>query len=104
MHIATPTALIVTAFVASLVLVMQRGDRLAPGVAVIASGLQALIVLGIVSISVARFRIDLILASLLFAAAAICWSRSSTKSAVTASTIAAAVGLLQVLDAIGFLR
>jgi hypothetical protein len=104
MHVATPTALIVTAFIASLVLLMQRGDRLAPGVAVIASGLQALIVLHIVSISVARFRIDLILASLLFAAGAICWSRSSTKSAVTASVLVATVGLLQVLGAIHFLQ
>jgi hypothetical protein len=104
MHIETTTALILTALAAAIVLLLDRGDRLFPGLAVLAAGLEALIAFDIVKISVAKFRIDLILAALLVIAGGWCWSKSSTKSAIAAATVVVLVGLLQLLGGLRVLR
>ena len=98
------TAMVVAALVASIILVLHRGDRLFPVIALVVSALEALIVFRIVSLSVASFRIDVILPALLALAGGICWSRSSEKSTITASTIVTLVGLIQLFLAIHLLR
>jgi hypothetical protein len=100
MHIQLMTALIVTSLVASGVLVMNRGDRIFPIIAILAAGLLALIHFNIISLSVMRFRIDVILPALLTLAGAICWGRASAKSTSTASTLVITCGLIMLLGAL----
>jgi hypothetical protein len=100
MYIQLGTGLVLAAFAASVVLVFDRRDRVAPIIAVIASGLSAAIVLGIVSISSTKFRIDLILPAVLVVAAAVCWGRAAAKATVTAAAVVFVIGLIQVLGAL----
>jgi len=97
MHISFGHALVVSALVASIVLIFHRDDRLFPVLALVASGLEALQVFNIISLSSGKFRIDVILAALLAVAGAICWSREDGKICVTAATVATLVGVLQLL-------
>ncbi|MDB4959754.1 MAG: hypothetical protein JWO36_7323 [Myxococcales bacterium] len=100
MHIHFGTALIVAALVASILLVLNRGDRLFPMVAIVASGVEALIAFGILTLSVSTFRIDVILPAALTIAGGICWARSSVKSTIAASTVVLMVGVMQLLLAL----
>lgn len=104
MHFDTGTALIVTALVAAIVLITERGDRLFPGLAVLAAGVEALIAFDIMKLSVSSFRIDLILAGLLTVAGAVCWGRTAAKPQVTAATLVTAVGVLQLLASLNVLN
>jgi len=61
MHVSFPTALVVSALIASIVLVLNRGDRLWPVVACVAAGIEALMVFNLLQMSVSKFRIDVIL-------------------------------------------
>lgn len=97
-------ALIVSGLVGAILLLLQGGDRLFPMVAVITTLLQTLIVFGVMQLSLAKYRIDVILPGLLVLAAAICWSRASAKTATTAATVVLFSGVLQLLFAIDMLR
>ena len=98
------TALIVGALLASLTLVLGGGDRLVPMIALVACAIEALITFHVIQLSLAKFRIDVILPALLVVTGGICWSRSATKSAITASTVVAIVGLIQLVLAIRVFR
>ena len=100
MHISFGTALVVVALVGSIVLLLNKSDRLWPMVATIVAGIEALLVFGIVTMSVAKFRIDVILPALLLIAGGICWSRSSGKGTTTAATCVALVAALQLMFAL----
>lgn len=104
MSIDFGTALIVGALLASLTLVLGGGDRLVPMIALAACAIEALIAFHVIQLSLAKFRIDVILPAVLAVTGAICWSRSATKSAITASTVIAIVGLSQLLRSIHVLR
>jgi hypothetical protein len=104
MHVSSGTALVVTALIASLMLLLGRSERVFSIVAVLASGLEALLAFDIITFSVKKLRIDVVLPALLVVAGAVCWSRLSTKGQVTAATTVALVGLLQLLSAIDVLR
>jgi hypothetical protein len=104
MHVATSTALIVTALVASVYLLTHFTDRLFAVLALAASGVEALITFKIVSISITKLRIDLALAVLLFVGGAVCLHRASAKAGVVASAVVALIGLQQVLSALHVLR
>lgn len=104
MHVATSTALVVTALVSAAYLLMNKGDRMYPVIAVVIAGIEALIAFKIMSISVTKFRIDVALAGALAVVGAICWHRSSTKGAITASVAVTLIGLLQLLTALKVLR
>jgi hypothetical protein len=95
MHIELGTVLILSALISALVLALNRGDRIFPIVALIATGLQAAIHFGILSLSVAKFRIDVILPALLVIAGGVCWARASRKPTVTAATVLFAIGALE---------
>ena len=101
MHLTYATSLVVTALLASIVLATARGDRIFPLLALLSSGLQTLIPFDAITFSVRSFRIDVVLPALLLLAGAVCWFRLSTKGQVTAATLVSAVGLLQVLSAVG---
>ena len=97
------TALILVALASSLVLVMQKSERLFPMIALVAAGMEALLAFGLVSLSVASFRIDVILPALLVIAGIVCWSRSTAKGTTTASTLISLIGLMQLLTSLRFL-
>jgi hypothetical protein len=98
MHVHT--ALVVVALVSSITLMLEQSGRTVALVAVIASGVEALLAFGLMSLSVAKFRIDVVLPALLAISGAIAWARSSAKHAVTAATLVTAVGALQLLGAL----
>src|SRR5688572_30800562 len=103
MHIEFGTALVITTLVASLVLLIQKTDRMFPMLAVIAAGVQTLMVFGIMSLTLAKFRIDVILPALLLVAGAVCWGKTSTKGGITSATIVALSGAMQLFLALRLL-
>ena len=58
MHVEHSTALIVVALVSSIILVLNRGDRLWPVIAVVATGIVALMHFGVITLSLGKFRVD----------------------------------------------
>ncbi len=101
MHFGLGHSLVAIAVVASIWLVLQGGDRLFPVLALVASGVEALIGFGIISLSVAKYRIDVILPALLVVAAVMCWTRATVKGTITAATAAGLVGAVQLFIAVG---
>ena len=104
MHINMGEALIVAAVVSTIILVLDRGDRLWPVLAAVAAGVEALLAFHIISLSISSFRIDVVLSAMLAISAGICWVRSGGKSAITAATIATMVGAMQLLAALSILK
>ena len=95
MHVELATLLITSALISALVLALHRGDRILPVIAVIAAGILAAIHFGLLSLSVAKFRIDVILPALLVIAGAVCWARAAVKPTITAATVLFAVGAIE---------
>jgi hypothetical protein len=91
---------VVVALASSALLLAQAGERLFAGIAFIAAGVEALLVFHLMTLSLAKFRIDVILPALLVVGGGMAWYRSSGKSHVTAATLITVVGLLQLLEAI----
>ena len=102
MHIHIGNALVIVAFVSSIVLLLQS-ERTIALIALVASGIETLLVFGLMSLSLARFRVDVVLPALLAIAGAIAWARASGKHVVTAATLVACVGTLQLLEALRIL-
>lgn len=100
MHIDFGTALIMATLCAALVLLVHRSDRMFPTVAVVAAGLEALMAFGVLTLTLAKFRVDVILPALLVISGAACWGKASTKTAITAATILTLVGAMQLLLAL----
>jgi hypothetical protein len=98
MHIELSTVLAVTALLSALVL--MKTDRLFALVALAAAGIQTLMAFGIMTLTLAKFRIDVILPALLLIAGGVCWSKVATKSAITAATIITLLGGLELLIAL----
>ena len=95
-----PTVQIVIALVASVVLLLQIPAKLFPALALLASGLEALLVFRIVQFSIRGVDLWLVLGAVLVVAAAIVWARNDNKLGVTAATAVALVGAMQVMGAI----
>jgi hypothetical protein len=104
MHVATHTALVVTALVAALVLVMPRGDRLYPGIAALGALIETLIVFHAITISVKWLRMDLLLGGMVLVGGGIAWGRASGKTGIAAATVVTMIGAMQVLAALDVLR
>ena len=100
MNISYAEALIVTAFAASLLLALGRAERVFSVIALVVSGIEALIVFDVITFKVKPFRLDLVFPALLVVAGLVCWSRLSTKGQVTAATIVSLVGVIQLLTAL----
>jgi hypothetical protein len=102
MHFDLATVLIASLVVASVVLVLQSGDRVFAITALVASGLEALIAFRIISLSSARFRVDAILPAIIVVAGAVCWARGATKSTITAATTLVVISATQLARALHF--
>ena len=94
------TLLVLTAVVGSVVLVAQSTARTFPLVALVASGLEALLAFRIVSFSVSGINILFLLALALLVGGGASWMHSTGKSTVTAATAVAMVGAVQVLGSL----
>ena len=92
--------MIVVALVSSVMLLLGKAERTVALVAVIASGVEALLAFGLMSLSLAKFRVDVILPALITVAGAIAWARASGKHAITAGTLVTLVGALQLAAAL----
>lgn len=99
-HMNVATALVLVGLVSSIVLLLQKEERTIPIVAVLASGIEALLAFGLMSLSLAKFRVDVVLPAVLAVAGVIAWTRASTKHTITASALIAAVGAVQLLGAL----
>jgi len=102
MDITLSMALVLAAVVASVVLLVQERGLAAAG-CLLASGLEALIVFGWVSLHVRSLSVGLILAAVLAVAGAIAWGRAASKMSASAATIVTLVGTVQVLLMLGVL-
>ena len=100
MHFSLGHALVITALVASIYLVFNRGDRLFPVIALVASGLMAAIIWNFISLSSGKFRVDVILPAVLLVSGVVCWTRMSGKAEVTAATAAALAGAVMLAEAL----
>ena len=101
MNFNMATVLVALVFGCSVYLFLNKTDRLWPIVAVIASGIWLLLVMGLMSLSVAKFRTDVILPAVLLLAGILCWTKVSTKGTITAATV---VTLLAGVELLGALR
>ena len=100
MHLALHHVLVVAAVAGSLILTLERGGRIFPIVALVASGIAALMAFGLMSLSLARYRVDLILPAIMFVAGALCWGRSTTRPTITAATTVVLASLILLLSAL----
>ena len=100
MHVHFGTALVVTALISAVVLLLNKTDRIFPLVALVVAGLEALIAFEIISLSSGKFRIDVILPAALVIATGATWSKAASKPAVTAATAGFLVGAIQLLLAL----
>ncbi len=89
------TLMVLVALAASLVLVTQASARLFPIIALVASGLEALIAFKIVSFSVHGVNVGLILGLALVVAGGVSWAQTDSKTPVTAATAVALIGAIQ---------
>ena len=94
------TLLVLTAVVGSVVLVAQSTSRLFPLIALVASGLEALLAFKIVSFSVSGINVLFILALALLVGGGASWMHATAKPSVTAATAVAMVGAVQVLGSL----
>lgn len=99
MHLSYSTLPLAATTAASLYLLLQ-GDKKYATVAFIVSLLELLLALHIITFSIVKFRVDLIMAAVLAVAGCLCWGKSSSKGAVTASTIVSLIGLMQLVLAL----
>jgi hypothetical protein len=98
MHIELGTVLALTALLSSLVL--MKTDRVFALVALAAAAIQTLMAFGIMTLTLAKFRIDVILPALLLVAGAVCWTKVATKAVITAATVITLLGTLELLIAL----
>jgi uncharacterized membrane protein YqgA involved in biofilm formation len=102
MHFDMSTVLAAIALVASMFLIQT--DRLFPIIALVASGAQFLLALGLVTLSIAKFRIDVILPALLLVSGAFCWTKVSSKYLITAATTITLLGAIELVTALRLLH
>jgi hypothetical protein len=87
MNFNMTTVLVILTLCSAIYLLMNYGDRMVPTIAVIAAGIWTAVVFGVMSLTLAKFRIDVIIPAVLVVCGVICWMRTSTKGTTTASTL-----------------
>jgi hypothetical protein len=93
-------ALAVAALAASIVLLFAAVGRPLAVVALVASGLEVAMALGALRLHVAGVPLGLVLGLALALPGLLAWLRASSKAAVSAATVVAVVGVLQVVVAV----
>ena len=91
------TALAVAALVASVILLMAHVSRGLALLALVASGIEVLMAFGYLNLRVRDVPLQLVFGLLIAIPAILIWLRVNAKTAVSAASILALVGALQVL-------
>lgn len=91
------TALAVAALAASIVLFLAHASRGLSLIALVASGLEVMMAFGYLALRVSGISLQLVFGLLIAVPAVLIWLRSSAKTAVSAASILALVGALQVI-------
>lgn len=93
-------ALAVAALAASVALFLSSQARTLAIVALVASGLEVAMALGLLRLSVAGVPLSVVLGLALAIPGVLAWLRASAKTAVSAAALVAFVGALQVLSSL----
>jgi hypothetical protein len=88
--------LIAVALIGSIILVVDGRGRIYGAVALVASGLEALMTAELITFGVKGVSLGLILGGALLVAGALCYWRAAAKHAIAAASLVTAVGALQV--------
>jgi len=94
-------ALAVAGFVAAIFMVVGQAARSLGAIALAASAIEVAMAFGLLHFSVAGLPLGLVLGLCLAVPGVLAWLRSSSKAGITAATVVALVGALQVLGAVG---
>ncbi len=94
----THVDLAIAALAGSALLLFTSQGRVLPAIALVASGLEVVQVLGWLRVDVAGVNLGLVLALLLAVPGLIAWFRAAGKPAITAAAIVAFVGLVQIVE------
>src|SRR5687767_14151579 len=100
MQLTNSTLTIGVALLSSLYLFTQSPNKTFPIIAAIVAGIELLLTLGIMSLSLAKYRIDVILPALLAISGFVYWTKVSSKGGVTAASAVALIGAMQLLLAL----
>src|SRR5688572_6237759 len=92
--------MVLLALAGSIVLVTQASARLFPIIALVASGLEALLMFRIVTFSVSGVNIFLVLAIGLLIGGGVSWVQTESKHTVTAATVVVLIGAIQLAAAL----
>jgi hypothetical protein len=92
------TVLACIAVVAALVMTIQHRPLVFPIIALVVSGLEALMALHVLHFSIANLPLGLIFGGVLVVAGAMVYLKTSGKSVIAAATVVVVVGALQVLN------
>jgi hypothetical protein len=90
-------ALAVSALAASALLFATAGSRILAVIALVASGLEVTMTLGVLHVAVARLPLGLVLGLALALPGLLSWFSATAKPAISAASIVALVGILQVV-------
>ncbi|MDC0667887.1 hypothetical protein [Nannocystis radixulma] len=94
------TVLVLAALSASILLFLRTRPRLLPILALVGSGVQALMLFKVVSLGGTGLPLALLLGGLLAASGVLLYLRVSSKPLIAAATVVAMVGAIQVLSAV----
>jgi hypothetical protein len=104
MHFNMGTVMVITTLCAAIYLLLNKSDRMWPMLAVIAAGIQTLMVFGLMSLTLAKFRVDVILPAILVVCGVVCWMKDSTKGTITAATLITLIAGIELLGALNILN
>jgi hypothetical protein len=94
-------ALAVSALVASVALFLTAPSRVLAVIALVASGIEVAMALGVIHLAVSHLPLRIVLAVALAVPGLLLWLRSAAKTATSAAAIVAFVGALQVVTELG---
>jgi hypothetical protein len=94
----TQVYLAVAALAASALLFFSSQGRAIAAIALLASGVEVVLVMGWLRVDIGGVNLGLVLALLLAVPGLVAWFRAAGKAAVTAAAIVAFIGILQVLE------
>lgn len=101
-HFTVANVMVLAALLSAFVLVFRSGERVPAFIALAVTALEALVAFRVLTIKGPPY-LGLILAVLLAIAGCWSWLRAGSKPAVTAATVVAFIGLLQLMVALKLL-
>lgn len=94
------TILVLVALAASVLMFFRGGSRLGSLIALVASGVEATMAFGVLSLALKGVPLPLILGAALAGGSVVTWLASDDKLIITAAAVAMTIGGMQVLAAL----